>query len=100
MAGKERNEEKGGFRYGGGHSFSSRFLEEKKRIERESCRRRELGLERGLEKEQIFGNQRGRTKWRSLEGNNKGMISTSFPFFCFHTVLLCFLCILGFYFDA
>ena len=59
------------------------FWRKKKRRERESCRRRELGLERGLEKEQIFGNQRGRTKWRSLERNNKGMISTSFLFFLF-----------------
>ena len=34
------------------------------------------------------------------EGNNIDMISIRCPFFHFHTVPLCFLCMLGFYFDA
>ena len=54
----------------------------------ESFRKRELGLERG------------NTEGRSLEENNKGMISISCRFFRFHTVPLCFQCILGFCFDA
>ena len=48
MAGKERNEEKGGFRYGGGHSFSSRFLEEKKKDRERELQEERVGLRKGI----------------------------------------------------
>ena len=57
-------------------------------------------LERVTELQKKGGLEWGKTEEMSREENNIGMISISCLFFHFHTIPLCFLCILVFYFDA